>query len=296
MTTQRLTSESFRTWLDGLDAVLFDCDGVLWRGKTAISGAKEAVELLRSLGKRVVFVTNNSTTSRANYVKKLVSMGIPAVAEDIVTSAWATVQYMKKQGIQGKVYMVGETGLDDELRDGGYEPSGLTDGDRRANPIPSGIDQDTQAVVVGLDRDISYYKLAYATACIREIPGCRFIATNPDQTYPLDGAITPGGGCFVQFIEAAVGHPPEAVIGKPSQDLLQTVLSTFNLDPARTCMVGDRLSTDIEFGRRGGLHTLLVLSGITQEHELSKIKEPMQVPDFYIDSVDVLNHFHSEIK
>lgn len=289
----KLTLDAFQPWIDGLDAFLLDCDGVLWRGDAAIAGAKEMVALLRSLGKRVIFVTNNSTKTRDAYVKKLASQGIPAVVEDIVTSAWATVKYMKDQGLSGKVYVVGETGINQELLAEGFEAFGLEHNDTRDIPVPFVVDPEVKAVVVGLDRQLNYYKLAYASCCIREIPGCRFISTNPDTTFPLDRSVLPGGGSVMKFVEATVGHPPEVVIGKPSQDLLKTVMQAYNLDSARTCMVGDRLSTDIEFGRRGGIKTLLVLTGVTHEHELSQIQDPFQVPDFYVDSVDDLNKHHA---
>ncbi|KAJ0406846.1 hypothetical protein P43SY_008868 [Pythium insidiosum] len=289
----QLTKDAFGAWIAGLDAFLLDCDGVLWRGDAPIAGAKEMIALLRSLGKRVVFVTNNSTKSRDTYVKKLASHGISSTVDDIVTSAWATVKYMKSEGIQGKVYYVGEAGLGQELKAEGYDAFGLEDGDRRDLPIPFTVDKDVKAVVVGLDRNLSYYKMAYASCCVRQNPGCHFIGTNPDQTFPVDGAILPGGGSLVKFLECAIGHPPEAIIGKPSQDLLKTILATYGLNASRTCMVGDRLSTDIEFGRRGGVQTLLVLSGVTHPEELSDIKEPMQVPDFVVESVDVLNHLHT---
>ncbi|TYZ65420.1 hypothetical protein PybrP1_002497 [[Pythium] brassicae (nom. inval.)] len=276
VTPQKLESDAWQRWIDGLDAFLFDCDGVLWRGDAGIPGAREAIELLRSLGKRVVFVTNNSTKSRETYVKVLTSHGIPVVAEEIVNSAWATVAYMKKENISGKVYFVGEAGLGQELEKEGYEAFGLEHGDLKTLPSPN----------------FSYYKLAYATVCVRQNPGCRFIGTNPDSTFPVDGAILPGGGTLVKTIECAVGHPPEAVIGKPSQDLLKTILSTYNLDPARTCMVGDRLSTDIAFGRLGGLQTLLVLTGVTHEPELGSIELPEYTPHHYIQSVKALSELH----
>ncbi|POM69158.1 4-nitrophenylphosphatase [Phytophthora palmivora] len=292
--TQRLTRESFKQWIQGLDAFLFDCDGVLWRGAAPIEGAANMINLLRSLNKRVVFVTNNATNSRATYVKKLASQGITAVEADIVTSAWATVQYMKQHKIEGKVYMVGEAGLKTELELEGYQVSGLEHSDIKGLPHVPDIDMEIKAVVCGLDRYFTYYKMAYATACVRQIPGCHFIGTNPDQTFPTDGAIVPGGGSLVHMLECAIGHPPEAVCGKPSQDLLQTIIATYNLNPARTCMVGDRLSTDIEFGNAGGLNTLLVLTGITLESELSSIDNEVHVPDHYVDSVDVINQLHAE--
>ncbi|KAF4323700.1 hypothetical protein BBI17_001004 [Phytophthora kernoviae] len=291
---QRLTAASWKQWIQGLDAFLFDCDGVLWCGNAPVPGAANMISLLHSLNKRVVFVTNNATNSRATYVKKLASQGITAVEEDIVTSAWATVQYLKQQKVEGKVYMVGEAGLQQELEAEGYQVSGLEHSDIKGLPHVPEIDTETKAVVCGLDRHFSYYKMTYATLCARTIPGCRFIGTNPDQTFPTDGAIIPGGGSLVTMLEAAIGRPPEAVCGKPSQDLLQTILATYKLDPSRTCMVGDRLSTDIEFGNAGGLHTLLVLTGITHESELSSIDSELHVPDHYVDSVDVLNQLNAE--
>jgi phosphoglycolate/pyridoxal phosphate phosphatase family enzyme len=294
VTPQKLVSSAWQQWISGIDAFLLDCDGVLWRGDAAIPGAHEMIALMRSLGKRVVFVTNNSTKSRDTYVKKLASQGIPATVDEIVTSAWATVAYMKNEKIAGKVYYVGEAGLGQELKNEGYEAFGLEHGDVKDLPNPFTVDHDVKAVVVGLDRNISYYKLAYATACVRQIPGCRFIGTNPDPTFPVDGAILPGGGTLVKTIECAVGRAPEAVVGKPSQDLLKTVLATYNLDPARTCMVGDRLSTDIAFGRLGGLQTLLVLTGVTHESELADIELPEFVPHHYVQSVDVLNQLHKK--
>ncbi|RMX63177.1 hypothetical protein DD238_005872 [Peronospora effusa] len=210
------------------------------------------------------------------------------------SSAWATVQYMKQHKIEGKVYMVGEAGLQTELELEGYQVSGMEHSDIKGLPHVPDIDMDTKAVVCGLDRYFSYYKMAYATACVLQIPGCHFIGTNPDSTFPTDGAIIPGGGSLVRMLECAIGYPPEAICGKPSQDLLQTIIATYKLDPSRTCMVGDRLSTDIEFGNAGGLQTLLVLTGITQESDLSKIDNAFHVPDHYVDSVDVINQLQAE--
>ncbi|TDH64993.1 uncharacterized protein CCR75_000215 [Bremia lactucae] len=301
--TKRLSRELYKQWIQGLDAFLFDCDGVLWRGATPIEGSATIIDLLRSLNKRVVFVTNNATNCRATYVKKLgrllytfeASQGISAVEADIVTSAWATAQYMKQHNIKGKVYMVGEAGLKTELELEGYQVSGMEHSDIKGLPHAPAIDMETKAVVCGLDRYFSYYKMAHATACVRQIPDCHFIGTNPDSTYPTDGAIIPGGGSLVHMLECAIGHPPEAVCGKPSQDLLQTIIATYNLEPSRTCMVGDRLSTDIEFGNAGGLNTLLVLTGITHESELNNIDNILHVPDHYIASVDVINQLHAEM-
>ncbi|OQS02091.1 4-nitrophenylphosphatase [Thraustotheca clavata] len=262
---------------------------VLWRGSAAIDGAKEAVAYLRSLGKKVVFVTNNSTKSRDTYVKKLVGQGIPASIDDIVTSASACAAFLRKNEVKGKVYVVGEAGLAAEVTAQGFENLGLEHNGITEVPQPFTVDPQIGAVVIGLDRAISYYKLSYAAVSILNNPGCKFYATNTDATFPVDGAILPGGGSCVAALATAVGRQPDAVIGKPSQVLLQTILSTHNLDPARTCMVGDRLNTDIEFGRLGGLKTLLVLTGITTQEEMEAIDNDDQRPDFYVESIDAIN-------
>ncbi|KAG9402823.1 hypothetical protein AC1031_006368 [Aphanomyces cochlioides] len=284
-----LSSTNFDTWLSQIDAFLFDCDGVLWRGNAAIQGAKEAIALLRSRGKKVVFVTNNSTKSRDTYVNKLVGQGIPATVGDIVTSASACAAFLKKMDVEGKVYVVGEEGLAAEVSAQGFENFGLDHNGKTTLPHPFVVDPNVGAVVIGLDRAISYYKLSYAATCILTNPGCKFYATNNDPTYPTDGAILPGGGSCVAALATAVGRQPDAIIGKPNQALLQTILSTHGLNPARTCMVGDRLSTDIEFGRRGGLQTLLVMSGTTTYDDKATITDEYQRPDFFVEDVNVLN-------
>ncbi|KAI9908061.1 hypothetical protein PsorP6_004442 [Peronosclerospora sorghi] len=274
--SKQLTRNSFKQWIASLDAFLFDCDGVLWRGAAPIEGAANAIKLLRSLNKRVVSLVFTASMAliliEESYefesIFAVASQGIDAVEDEIVTSAWATAQYMKQHKIEGKVYMVGEAGLQTELELEGYQVSGMDHSDIKGLPHVPDIDMETKAVVCGLDRD---------------------------TTYPVDGAIIPGGGSLVHMLECAIGHPPEAICGKPSQDLLQTVVANYSLEPARTCMVGDRLSTDIEFGNAGGLQTLLVLTGVTHESELGSIDNALHVPDHYVDSVNAINVLHAEI-
>ncbi len=144
-----LEPTTFGSWLDGIDAFLFDCDGVLWRGDAPIDGAKEAVKMLRCQGKKLLFVTNNSTKSRQTYVQKLASQGIPAEVGDIVTSASACATYLRKSNVQGKVYVIGEAGLAQEVSDQGFENFGLLDNGKTILPQPFVVDPDVGAVVIG---------------------------------------------------------------------------------------------------------------------------------------------------
>lgn len=168
-------------------------------------------------------------------------------------------------------------------------------GEKNDLPQPVMVDKRVKAVVIGLDRTLSYYKLAYGTACLRLNPGCLFIATNSDAAYPANGCLLPGAGAMVSALETASGRPADVSIGKPSQDLLSTVMTKYNLCPSRTCMIGDRLSTDVAFGVLGGLSTILVYSGVTTKEEISQLIASNEdeegadastfLPDFVVDSI-----------
>jgi phosphoglycolate/pyridoxal phosphate phosphatase family enzyme len=279
---QRLTAgnlEALREWLAGVDTFLVDCDGVLWRATDGVDGVSHTVDALRAAGKRVYFVTNNSTKSRAAYVHKLQhTAGIHAAPEAIISSAYAAAVYCKAHGINKKVYMVGEGGLEEELRSvAGVDVLGPEDWGKAfefGTFHPTDLDPDVQAVVAGFDGKFCYYKLAKAAAYLRYVPGCRFVATNRDLTYPDKHIVTPGGGTLIACIEAGAGRAPDVVAGKPSAGLLEIVEEATGLDRRRTCMVGDRLDTDILFGNAGGLgSSLLVMTGVTSEAELAALRE-----------------------
>lgn len=146
---------------------------------------------------------------------------------------------------------------------------------------------DVGAVVVGFDRYINYYKIQMATLCIRENPGCLFLATNLDAvTHLTDAQEWAGNGSMVGAIRGSTKQEP-TVVGKPSDFMLANIAEKFNLKRDQICMVGDRLDTDILFGKNGGLTTALVLSGVTTEDVLLS-KENKIHPDFYMDELPAL--------
>ena len=169
--------------------VILDLDGVIYRGKTAIPGAKETTEWLRQRGYQTYYFTNNSTRTRDSYVELLAGFGIVADADHIVTSASLTVQYLQEKYRRPTVLVVGEMGLVDELRRAGIRVV------RRA-----GV-RAPDAVVVGMDRKFSYATLYQAQQAL--LSGCEFIATNRDATYPVEGGVIPGGGSIVAAVAAA---------------------------------------------------------------------------------------------
>lgn len=286
----RLT-EPNQQLLDNVDVFIFDCDGVIWRGDSVIPGIPETLDRLRALGKKMFFVTNNSTKSRAGYKKKFDSLGLDVPAEEIFSSSFAAAAYLEQTKFKEtgkKIYVIGEIGICEELDlidvpyIGGPEDKG------KVPPMGPGdkleYDKDVGAVIVGFDRHINYHKIQTAQLCINENPGCEFIATNLDAvTHLTDAQEWAGNGSMVGAIKGCTGREP-TVVGKPSPLMIDYLCDKLGLEKDRICMVGDRLDTDILFGTDNGLRSLLVLSGVTTEEKL--LSEENQItPDYYADSI-----------
>ncbi|KAH9898879.1 4-nitrophenylphosphatase-like protein [Xylariomycetidae sp. FL2044] len=288
-------SSAINEFLDKFDVFLFDCDGVLWSGDHLFEGTVETLELLRSRGKRVVFVTNNSTKSRADYQKKLTAMGIPSNVEEIFASAYSSAIYisriMKLAAPRNKVFVIGESGIEHELRTEGVPFIGGTDPALRRDMTPedfngladgSLLDPDVAVVLAGLDFHINYLKLSTAHQYLRR--GAKFLATNLDSTLPMSHTFFPGAGSISVPLVNMTGETPTA-LGKPSQAMMDAIEGKFKLDRARTCMVGDRLDTDIQFGIQGKLGgTLAVLTGVSRKEQW-EAQEAKIVPAYYVDKL-----------
>ncbi|KAI0527800.1 4-nitrophenylphosphatase-like protein [Xylaria bambusicola] len=288
-------SAAIDEFLDKFDVFLFDCDGVLWSGDHLFEGIPETLELLRSKGKRVVFVTNNSTKSRQDYQKKLTGMGIPSNVEEIFASAYSSAIYisriLKLPGPRNKVFVLGESGIEQELQTenvpfiGGTDPSlrrDITPADFAGLADGSMLDPEVGIVLAGLDFHINYLKIAMAFQYLQR--GAVFLGTNLDSTLPMSGAFFPGAGTCSVPLANMIGHKPTA-LGKPSQAMMDAIEGKFRLDRARTCMVGDRLDTDIQFGIDGGLGgTLAVLTGVSKKEQW-EAKDAAYVPAYYVDKL-----------
>jgi 4-nitrophenyl phosphatase len=229
--------------------------------------------VLRAHGKRVYFVSNNSTKSRTDYVEKLKTIaGIDCEPADVISSAFAAATWCKENNITKKIYCLGMSGLVSELREIGLQVLGEEDFNKKfafGTFSPSMLDAEVEAVVAGFDGNLSYSKIAIASSYLRYRPHVKFVATNRDASFPDSNMIIPGGGIVVGAVELGSGRKPDVVTGKPSLDMLDILSKSHGLDRTRTCMVGDRLDTDIVFGARGGLASrLLVLTGVSHESEL----------------------------
>ncbi|KAH9750074.1 phosphoglycolate phosphatase 2 [Citrus sinensis] len=181
-----LSANNITALFDSVDAFLFDCDGVIWKGDKLIDGVRQTLDVLRSKGKKLIFVTNNSRRSRRQYAHKFHSLGVSVSEDEIFSSSFAAAMYLKVNNFpqENKVYVIGGEGILEELRQAGYTGlGGPEDGEKRVQLKSNCLfehDKNVGAVVVGLDPHINYYKLQYGTLCIRENPGCLFIATNRD--------------------------------------------------------------------------------------------------------------------
>ncbi|KAI5808745.1 HAD-like domain-containing protein [Peziza echinospora] len=283
--------EEIERFLEKFDVFLFDCDGVLWQGPKLLPRIVETLDMLRNKGKQIVFVTNNSTKSRVEYKKKLASMGIPAEVDEIFGSAYSSAIYISRVlnlPKTKKVYVIGETGMEDELREEGINFFGGTDPAENA-PIAAedyvnfGPDPDVAVVLCGLDHNINYRKLSRAFQFLQN-PDCLFLATNVDSTFPTEGKLFPGAGSISAPLAYMTGRRPLSN-GKPSQTMMEAIEGKFKFDKKRTCMVGDRLDTDIRFGIEGGLGgTLAVLTGVSKEAEFMSEDATVR-PDVYLDKL-----------
>lgn len=271
---------AIKEFLDKFDVFLFDCDGVLWSGDHIFPGTVETLEMLRNKGKQVVFVTNNSTKSRADY-KKLEGMGLPSSVDEIFSSSYSSAIYisriLKLPENKRKVFVLGETGIEQELRSenipvvGGTDPAYRRDlqpddYSRIAAGDPTLLDPEVGVVLVGLDFHINYLKLALAYHYIRR--GAVFLATNTDSTLPNSGTFFPGAGSISAPLRMMLGTEP-VILGKPSQAMMDAIEGKFKFDRSRACMVGDRVDTDIRFGIEGKLGgTLAVLTGVSTKDDV----------------------------
>ncbi|OAQ99481.1 hypothetical protein LLEC1_02332 [Akanthomyces lecanii] len=253
-------------------------------------------------GKKLIFVTNNSTASRDSVYQRLKEFGIAASIEEIFTSGYSTAVYLtrfnKLSPPRDKVFILGSTGIEEELAAVGIEFAGGTDqafqrqvveDDFRRLAEESNALSIFGAVVVGMDLNVNYLKLSHAVTHVRN--GAAFLATNLDATFPTSGASFPASGSLAAAVSKAAGVEP-LLMGKPSPWMMDAILARYGpFDRHRTCMVGDGLDVDIRFGSEQGLGTLLVLSGVSSLEDLENTRyEPEAVVGRLADLVPELQH------
>ena len=260
---------------------VLDLDGVVWKGDEALAGAPETIRALRDAGKRLAFVTNNSSETPESYAKKLADIGAQGDAAEVVTSADAVARLMQERipALRGRsAYVIGGPGLMERVADVGVR---IDDG---ADPTACSI------VVVGWDRDLTYEKLRRATLAIRA--GATFVASNTDATYPAPDGLWPGCGAIVSALRTSTGVEP-MVAGKPQPLMLEVAQDRIGGPPA--LMIGDRIETDVLAAQALGWPSALVLTGATGVPELATAPA---WPDFLLRRLsDVLSDLpHPQVR
>jgi phosphoglycolate/pyridoxal phosphate phosphatase family enzyme len=259
---------------DRVRLVIFDLDGVVYRGTQPVPGAPELVDFLHGSGVAVRFATNNSMATRDAYADRLGAMGVTATAKEIVTSTSATVEHLRLHAPEVRaVLAIGADGMEAELRDAGLD---VTMAAAAVADLPGGpLQRAYDAVVVGLDPAVDYARLSAAMAAIDG--GARLIATNADARYPTPAGFLPGAGSIVSALATATGVEP-VVIGKPAPTMFTAILEAAGVPPGASVVVGDNPDADVAGAHAAGCAAILVLTGVADAASAALL-EGERVPD-----------------
>lgn len=254
---------------------ILDLDGTIWLTDELVPGARAAVSALRKLGSRLAFLTNNSDGTREMFAGRLTEMGIDARPEEVVSTSYVMARYLNEQSPGCRCYVIGADPLREEL-----QRMGILLSDRPGN---------VEYVVLGIDRDFTYYKLQTAFESIRA--GARFVATNPDPYVPTSRGDLADIGALIAAIEVAAEHPLDMLVGKPSEYIVEIALEAIGLPRESCLMVGDQLGTDVLAATRTGVRVALLLR---DPKVVEKLPAWPHQPDYAIDHLRELTPITKE--
>ena len=256
--------------LKQVECFALDMDGTIYLGEQWIEGAKEFLAKIEQMGKRYVFLTNNSSKNPGVYVEKLKRMGLEVGLDKIITSGQATIYFLKKAFPGKRVFLLGNDMLREEFTEEGI----CLD------------EQEPEVVVTAFDTTLDYGKMCQVCDLVRA--GLPYISTHPDYNCPTETGFIPDAGAIHAFIHASAGRYPDRIIGKPNGDMIDYLMERIGVEREKVVMTGDRLYTDIAAGKNNGLKSALVLSGEAgmEEVENSEVK-----PDLIFDSVKEMSAF-----
>ena len=236
--------------LKNIDCFLLDMDGTFYVGDRLLDGSLEFIQALEKRGIQYLFLTNNSSKSAAYYIQKLSRMGLET--DRVLTSGQAAAMYLTRHYGQTPVFLLGNDLLKEEMSRMGVNV----------------VEEGAQVVCIGYDTTFTYKKMCALCDYVRE--GLPYIATHPDFNCPVDSksGFEPDIGAVIAFVKASTGREPQVVIGKPNRYIVDAALARTGARPERTCMVGDRLYTDIATGLNFGMLSLLVMTGEATAEDL----------------------------
>ena len=239
-----------------IKALILDMDGVLWKSDAPIGDLESTFKRIRERGLKFAFATNNGTKTPEEYQQRLHDLGVEVEPSQVVTSALGIAFLLAKTYPRGtKIFMIGGNGVRTALESKGYEI------------LPIERAAEAQVFVMGIDRSITFEKVAEATLLVRN--GIPFYTTNTDKTFPTPRGEIPGSGAWLSVITTATGVEP-VTAGKPYPSMMELALEKLGATREETLVVGDRLETDIAAGQAVGCPTALVLSGVSTRDDAEK--------------------------
>ncbi len=252
------------TLLRETDLFLLDLDGTVYLDERPIGCMQATLERLRAMGKKLVYLTNNSSKTEAQYRAKLARIGLLEEGDGVYTSGMATAEYLMREKRGARVYLVGTEEL-------------------RAEFAAYGIlleDDHPDLCVLAYDVELTFEKLRRLDRFLRD--GLPFIATHPDDVCPTADGSMPDVGSFLALLEKSSGRRPDLIVGKPFSGMGEELARRYVLPKGRMCMVGDRMHTDIRFANNNGMHAILVLSGETTAESMRAFPDvpDLVLPDF----------------
>ena len=253
--------------LQQTDAFLLDLDGTVYLDETPIGGAVKTLQTLRKMGKKLVFLTNNSSKTEEEYRKKLARIGLLGEGDIVYTSGMATIAYLKENYPNKTVHLLGTRALKAEFACAGVHLS----------------EESPDVCVLAYDVELTFEKIRKFDAFLKR--GAVFLATHPDDVCPSQDLSMPDVGSFMAMFERSSGRMPDRIIGKPFTDMGEGVAKATGIKKDRLCMIGDRMHTDIRFANKNGMMSILVLSGETTKETMKNFPDK---PDLVLDSINEL--------
>jgi len=251
------------------EGFILDIDGVVGKGETPIKEGIQAVKKLKKMGKKLVFVSNNSTRSRSIMIDRFRRFGLEIDENEMLLCTFATARFISREKKKARIFTTGESGLIEELELAGHKI----------------VDKNPDYLVVGSNRGINYDLITKALRYC--LDGIRYIATNPDRIFPSPSGPTPGTGMLIGALYWMTDRMPDVVVGKPSEVIMREALDILNMKEDEVVVVGDQVEVDVRAGRSIGSETLLVLSGVTNSENYDRMVERFgEKPDY------VLNHLY----
>lgn len=248
---------------------IIDLDGTVYRGATLIPGVSEAIKRLREQGHSVLFLTNNPTRTRESYAEDLGEMGLQCSPEEIISAGTVTTRYLAANHARDQIFLIGSDGLREQF-------------DRADIRITESPDE-AAVVVTSHDHKFNYEDLTEGLWALDHAE--QFIGTDPDRVYPnSDGRLLPGSGAITNAVAGVADRVPDLVLGKPARQTVEMVCERIEGTPDDWLVVGDRLATDIAFGERAGMTTVLVGTGLPETNN----GDSDIVPDYRINSLPEL--------